>query len=784
MRKQVTTILPLVGFLLAMNTYAGTDPIAWSISPSDGLPATTNLGSTYSVAYTMTNNLPFSVPLTVSGKYMGSSFAVTNRCNKTLAPKGQSGSSCTVHIAFQPIKIGQSSAQLVLAYHNNRVPLPALYSTASSVETNEKISGHVTTPLPATTYTGTNYPVTFTFVNNGTSSVTATAVNIAGFSPTSNTCTSALAPSSTCAVSGSITPSSVGSVTLGATYIYNGSGGSVSVPLSTQTIVQNGSGPCHHISAIASLPFPSNSFIYADNVVQYTFTNNCDTGSETLGTVSITSDATSTAPTLNKGTDNCSGKTISANSTCTVYESVIPNSTTGETNDLTLTASVPFDSNTEVADASTSEVVNAISNQGSLHTMMFVNQCNQNVWYGFQNGSGSGKSPDPTPSGSRTWSGYQLNQQLTGAAPSTKVLQFSAYNGGSIVGRTGCDVNPQSPTSTYGVCVTGNCTSLNNSTGTCGSSAPTNPATIFEEDIVSTAASDGVYDISLINGFNIPGEFRSMAPTVTPLNFTNACGISSGAIIPQSGSSLPACPWTFTPPSSGTDCTAGTATDDKSNYYYVSSAGTTACTAANASVTCAAGQVCGMAWTAQPSSNPQYLGTPIKQVCGTFQGYWTVADWINYTSSSQWSACNLYSHYSLNTTIDSIKPASQPTYGTFNGVTATLANVYGCQITSNGSLDSGYKSNPPPLIPSNVCGCHNWNDPNNFLTPQASNCQNDNSVWENNVFNRIQWLKQGCPTAYSYQFDDTSSQFTCNNSGQMTAYQISYCPGGVTGVPS
>ena len=782
MKKFITALFSLVSIVFAVNAYAGTDPIGWSIFPSSGFPAQTKVGDSYAVSYTLTNNLPFAVPLTISTSYVGGTFTLTHGCNKTLTAKGTAGSTCLAHISFQPTKVGTSTAQIKMAYHNNRVLLPQLSSTASSSQTNEKINGRVTTPLPAATFTGTSYPVVFSFVNNGSAPVTATSVNASGFTPISNTCTSALNPNSPpCTVTGTFSPVTTGQTTLGVTYVYNNGSGSVSVPLTTQTNVQSGGGACHDVSGSVAMPLPSSTLIYADNVIQYQFTNNCDATSETLGTVSISSDATSTAPILTTGTDTCSGQTIAPNGTCSVFVAVIPNSTASEGNDLSITAIAAYNGGTLLAHAITSEVVNPITNQGSLHTVMFVNQCNQNVWYGFQNGAGGGKSPDPTPVANRTWQGYQLNQPLTGDAPPVTILQFAAYNGGSIVGRTGCDTNPSD--ATYGVCTTANCTSLGNSTGTCGASAPTTPATTFEQDIQSTVATDGVYDISLINGFNIPGEFRSLAPLVTPLVFTNACGQSTGAIIQPGNSGLPICPWTFSPPSTGTDCSAGTQTDNPSNYYFVPAGADDGCTPGS----CSAGQVCGMSWTPQPSSNPQYLGTPVTRHCGTFEGYWTVADWINFVPNNlptidNWGSCDLYSHYKLGTSLDSLKPNTQPTYGFYpitSSTPAPLGSLYGCQITSNDSLDSGYDAGKV-----NACGCHDWNNQSSFVAPQASNCLSFNSMWTDFVLGRIEWLKLACPTAYSYQFDDTSSQFTCNNTGQETAYQITYCPGGKTGVPA
>lgn len=765
--------LHFISYLLLLSfvgsASAGTNPVNWSISPATGLPANTTVGSSYAVTYTISNNLPFAVPLTVTGDYTGGTFSLANGCNTTLAAKNQANSSCLVHLSFQPIKAGTNTAQIILAYHRNRVPLTLLTTTATSGTTVDNISGHVTIPLPAVTYTGVSYPVEFSYVNTGTATVTATAVNASGFTPSTN-CNAPLAPNAPpCTVTGTFTPVATGQATLSATYTYN-NGSSVSVPLSTQTNVHTGSGPCHHVAGFTPLPLPVTTYQYANHVVKFTFTNECDASTETLGTFSVTA---SSAATLTKGADTCSNTTLAADASCSVYVSVVPTVAAN----LTVTGSIPYDTNTLIASSSTSTQVNALTNQTTLHTFIFVNQCDQNVWYGFQNGNGSGKSPDPTPVANRTWSGYQMNQQLTGAAPVTKVLQFSQYSGGSIVGRTGCDTVSGSPT--YGVCNTANCTSLNNSTGTCGNSAPTSPATTFEEDIQPTLASDGVYDISIINGFNIPGEMRSLGPT-TPgaINFNSACGQSGGAIIQPSDTGLGICPWTFTPPSTGTDCTAGTSTDNASNYYFVPAGADDGCTPGS----CSGSDVCGMSWTPQPSINPQYLGTPITRHCGAFQGYWTVTDWVNYTDhTDNWGTCDLYEHYNMNQALPTGPTGSS--YGNstlYNGSpAASYGDMYACKPTTNDSLDSGYDANK-----TNACGCYDWNQPGSVaLTAQATNCLSTNSQWTPIVFDRIKWLKQACPTAYSYQFDDKSVSFTCNASGQLTSYQITFCPGGVSGQP-
>lgn len=771
------------------------DPVGWSISPATGLPAQTNVGSSYAVTYTMTNNLPFAVPLSVSGIYNGGKFSLSHGCNTTLQPQG----TCQVHLFFQPIGTGVHNATVVLAYHKNRVPLPMLSSTSQSQEGHGRINGHVTTPLPAPIYVGVSYPVAFTFVNNGDASVTASAVNISGFTAGTNTCLSALAAHSTCEVSGNYTPSAAGQVTLGVTYVYSNG----SVPLTTSTNAINGSGTCHNVSANAGLPLPVNTLIHADNVVQFTFTNNCPATTETIGSLNITSDSTvSPAPTITQGQITppsplvaCTG-TLAPLATCAVYASVVPNAVYPAGNDLTVSATLTYN-NGHVATASTSETVSPLTNDANQHYFMFTNQCSKEVWYGFNPG---GTPPDPTANAA--WQDYQLDKQVTGAAPPTKILQISQYNGGNIFGRTGCQTDSSLPN--YGICNTANCTAENNATGKC-SYAPLPPFTVFEENMYTAQSGtpDGVYDVSMVNGFNIPGQIRSLSPYVPvgpTSDFSNTCGNSAGAIIQPAGSALGMCSWSFSPPSGAADCTAGTNTDNISNYYNVSY-GTTndGCTPGS----CSGTDVCGMSQSLNSSSVP--TGTPIYRHCGTFQGYWVLADWIGFSSASDWgtgSSCNLYAHYSMGDMLGISTYGYSTRFPNNNPMpAATYADLYGCVPTSQLSCYLNTGSNTCFNVPQdpyfalntgygftyNVCGCHNWNDssstPAAAQTAQSSQCTATNTLWENNVYDRILWLKEACPTAYSYQFDDKSSSFQCNVSGHLTSYQLTFCPGGKTGEP-
>lgn len=47
------------------------------------------------------------------------------------------------------------------------------------------------------------------------------------------------------------------------------------------------------------------------------------------------------------------------------------------------------------------------------------------------------------------------------------------------------------------------------------------------------------------------------------------------------------------------------------------------------------------------------------------------------------------------------------------------------------------------------------------LTPPTQPVQTANANWLTYVLPTIKWLKQACPTCYTYPFDDMSSTFTC-----------------------
>jgi hypothetical protein len=761
MKKNRIMLSLIMGTCFAFKAFAGMDPVAWTLEPPTGFPAQTTVGNSYSVVYTFTNNISHPVPLEVTIASIGSQLSIANGCNpkKPLAAKGHPDSFCTVVIQYKPTKAETASIKLTMNYHKNVVPLPTLETKATGSVTTDPIKGFVSQPLPGITYTGvtTPYQFSFTYVNQGNTDITATSVTIDGFTATSNTCSppqQVKRDGGECVITGSFTPTTLGPVTFHVTYTYTNNGQSISVPLLTSTVVQNGSPGCHNITGTAQLPLPTQTYLYSDNVVKYVFTNQCPQP-EVVGNVTPSSSGGSA--TLTPGTNTCDGATLGtspSDNSCSYYLSVVPTSTATT---LDVSATLTYSAGSAVA--TTTESVVSIPNQTTQHNVTFVNQCPFPVWYEFENGAPpSATSPDPTPPGGS----YQLNQQVPNSPPATIVLPVNEYVNGAIYVRTGCD------TST-GVCATGTCPaySTTDPMRCAQNTQPANfpPLTKMELTMqpASVVGTDGIYDVSMVNGFNVPAEVRSLAPVVTgPPPVNNApypfnCGQSAGALIQPKANGLGACPWTFSPPNT-------VAPDVPPNYTAVAGGPATGCTDSSS---CGPNEYCGMGFD---SSTGQW-----NRLCSSFLGYTNILTYTGYSSAGQWGAINLYNQFGLGNPLPSSPPEPAPGYGNSSatGLPATYTDMWGCLVTSTNALESGYSSK------FLVCGCHNWTN-----TAQVSPCLADNPDWEAAVYPRINWFKTACPTAYSYNHDDASTSFTCNQSGLQTSYQITFCAGGVSGNPN
>lgn len=815
-----------------INTHAAKDPVGWSLSPTTGFTST-KVGSASTVLYTLTNHLPRPVQLVTEIKTDNGAFHIVDGChNHTIA----TGASCSVAIAFAPTVAGTATLQLVYGYHNNRIPLPVLTATATGNVSTETVLGVVAGLPPAFTLSNPEQRPDFSviYTNTGLSDVTGYAgtaggLNVLSASPTSvatvailsNSCGTqgapiTLQPGGNCTVIGQLSPVAIGTVAVRGFFTYDGDTKTAS-PSATSHVI-NGSVGCS-VHGYASLPLPGNTYKYADNVVQFTFENECTSLSAPLGSVSFTSNSSPQSTiTTNSEYDLCSGRTLAPGADCTITASVIPEAI----GSLQIRASVATVSGTSSATTS----ANVATNQQATHHVLFVNQCPFPVWYGIANGNGTEcpgvacKTPDPNITTSTPFppvSAYYLPSQIPRSSPSTIDLAADSYQNGAYWPRTGCTVQGGQLN-----CTTGTCATLPNS-GACVAppaalNQPQQPVTKFEATLISGAGLDGVYDVSVINGMNVPVEVKAFGPTVNITPQTVYQCTAAGAIIqppignpPTLTSPLGACNWKFDPSS-----TLTTIPNVNNDFQWVT---------AGTDDGCGSGPSCGMSWSTYPSStNPGGGNPPNVRRNGDFLAFTTLTNSVGFSSPGQWGSVNIFDKYSIGVEIPG--QTAEFNYGTQNifGTNTYDANynLIACVPDHSastftpgpppfGSADSCYQVNLTGGQFRQCCGCVNWNEAPYALTLPSTPCgfnsstpylPTDNPDWKTRniplngaeppslpaytIQNAIAWLKYGCPTAYVYQFDDVTSSFTCTHDGATpleTSYQVTFCPGGVTGLP-
>lgn len=241
------------------------------------------------------------------------------------------------------------------------------------------------------------------------------------------------------------------------------------------------------------------------------------------------------------------------------------------------------------------------------------------------------------------------------------------------------------------------------------------------------------YDISIMHGANVP---ISMTPTNGNKVNGNpySCG-SAGASSVVNG--MPKCSYAYNPVVNGEDQTSNiafVAAPDLNNLQYCSS--DNECGSLK----------CGLAAGRDPTGLPTQ---DVQKVCGKVVGIWSMDEVCVYSNGNY-----APEPYTCN---------RQVQYGTYT-------NLYGC---SGAYVSSGYQPNQPV---DKVCGCYNWES-----SPSGTEqCVSANPDWLSISYPWARLLKDMCPLAYSYAYDDMSSTFTCGGLGDGSlAYDFEFCPGGV-----
>ena len=330
-------------------------------------------------------------------------------------------------------------------------------------------------------------------------------------------------------------------------------------------------------------------------------------------------------------------------------------------------------------------------------------------------------------------------------------LSHPAQNGvvwsGNIWGATGCDIGT-------GVCETAICSNgIVTQNGECPTyRGPVGPVTRAEFTLQSTQPD--FYDITLIDGVNLPIEVKPMSLTADFNASWAAAGPSGIARDYWCGNpggtrannvNLSSCSWTF-------NSTYIPGYGDQSIYLTLV-ANSTDPTISNSNCTkdsdCPHGQICGTLQQLDPTT-----GVPMNDLlfgrCGRFIGLWNahgICAWPGAPNTSPFCC-------------------------------STSSQLYGCSTPYN---VSGY-SNNCNQSKGVVCGCPSWESVG-IIAPATAPCQCDNNEWNQTALPWIQWMKKACPTAYAFPFDDNSSTFQCKiedpgSNTNAVNYTITFCPDG------
>lgn len=700
------------------------DPIGWSISGAFPDPVVVGIGP-YSVTYTFKNQIPLTLvnPLVIRKRFTSNEFSFNDQCTgQRLAPQA----TCTVQINFMPTSAGFKQVQLTIAgYDNNEVPLPYLSLTVSATG-GVRIVGSVITGLPLSMAVGSSASFTYRFQNTGanTASGVSTQSSTGNFS---STCTNQLAPGAFCEVTGTFTSTSASpaSQSVTATLTYN-QGSPVTVSSSTNVFANTG------ITGVVTTPLFGGTQVGVSYPVVFQFNNN-----ENSVIPFTETDNFPAGFTLVSNTCTAFAGNFPALTGCTITGTFIP-ATPGATYTVAVTITP-----TGFAVVNLSTTTTAAASSSSNRTITFVNNCNFPVNFALHGANvtpscGSG-CPAGTSCNSTTgcfWNNYgpaDGNYQLASSGGmNTVVIDYNPINGivwsGNMSGRTGCVGSAP--------CVQAVCNASGSGTAPCDVGQGFNqPATQAEFTLLDTSVD--TYDVEVINGFHIPIQ---ITPTGVSSN-NYSCG-SPGA--PTAIDEFGACLWDSVPPLAH-------------QYYWVGQGSGTPCNINSPSCS-VSGEICG-------------LNSTINPVCGDFLGYWTAdgACGINSTNANPYFNCNA--------PLTSPFPSSPP---------YTLTDLYLCRTPDANQplLNSGYRAGAN----NTSCGCVNWQDlavtPSIDLPASTVACIGSSTQWVNQVQPTLLWIKQACPNAYSYPYDDKSSTFTCQNGNPNTlGYTVTFCAGG-TGLPT
>lgn len=334
---------------------------------------------------------------------------------------------------------------------------------------------------------------------------------------------------------------------------------------------------------------------------------------------------------------------------------------------------------------------------------------------------------------------------------------------GNFFARTKCNES--------GICEVGSC---GNGTGlACAPGTGASPGGIVTLGELTFQENNNpdYYDVSIINGVNFGLSFGPESSNALIAKSKNAyiCGTagSSESMLNNESSAsvlgLPGASWLMYPNESSVYPFDGSVQDPQRFYRWVDNASSTVCTAES---NCSGGLVCGYRLNSvysRESGINQGSNSVYTQYCGHHVA-WLTADTIagfgdipNTTPAA--SIFNLYESWpnpvanNPKIYVTNLQLCTINTFSSFQ-TPAPTGNAGSTELACGGTLWKGYTHASPGYT----------------LTT-------DNPNWESNVFPTIMWLKRGCPTCYSYPFDDPTSTFTCTPSasaGSPAVYKANF----------
>jgi hypothetical protein len=389
----------------------------------------------------------------------------------------------------------------------------------------------------------------------------------------------------------------------------------------------------------------------------------------------------------------------------------------------------------------------------------------------------------------------------------------SVWWSGGVFARTGCDSQGLN-------CHTGDCnTASNNPNSNCPAGQGPSPNSFDQAEFTLQRTATDFYDVTLINGANIGlsmgplptatatpgsvstpywcatpgggcafnmGQYTTSVPLATPTDATELLlTVGQNCSAPTSSSAAPPnCPSSPSPytcslganaTSNGVCWLACTADSDCPSGLHclqggdgTSNKGAEFCQCA-AQSDCPSGQYCGTQLIPGLALNNGNGAPLFLQQCGAFQG-WTTLD-----SLCGQAAVGKDEKLSLNgsVVVDCLNPLTDP-----NGTPTNLTSLLGCTNTGGDPANAMSCYNTTAGT-TGCCGCATDSlNPLAMLWPSnvTGQCVSNNMTWAVNVQPWLANLKQACPTAYSYPYDDVTSTFQCQGTGatNLLGYSIQF----------